>query len=375
MNSYQEYCAKLQKKHQLRQLNSASPTYKIDFSSNDYLNLSKNPKLLEGAIEAGKKYGVGATGSRLLSGNCLLFEELEKQIAKDKGTEQALIFPSGYQANVSALSSLLDKTVLRNQALVFFDKANHSSLYQGTFLALAEIQRYNHNDLEHLEELLERYRHDSRPKFIVTESIFGMDGDITPIAKIVNAAAQHQAFIYLDEAHATGLVGQNGYGLSTEIDWQNVPHIIMGTFSKALGCMGGYIATSDELAEYLRNKASGFIYSTAVSPIVIGAAKVAWSLVAEFSAERKRIHQHADFFRKELMQLGFDVGYSNSHIIPIIIGNENDTIALQQKLLRQGVAVSAIRPPTVQPGRSSLRIALNSGHSIEDILYCLECLK
>ncbi|WCR59899.1 MAG: 8-amino-7-oxononanoate synthase 2 [Wolbachia endosymbiont of Ctenocephalides felis wCfeF] len=347
----------------------------IDFSTNDYLGLSQSEVLLDAAKLSGAQFGVGSTGSRLLSGNKKIFEDLEKRIAQDKGTESALIFNSGFQANITVLASLLDQSVLSDKPIVFFDKLNHASLYQAVFLSNAELVRYQHDDADHLSSLLTKFKNDLRPKFIVTETIFGMDGDIAPIEKILALSKEHEAFLYLDEAHATGIIGHNGYGLSTSINLQEIPHLILGTFSKALGCFGAYVACSNVIKNYLINKCPGFIYSTSLSPMVIGAAAKAWDLVQHFADQRQALSFKAANLRSNLQNLGFNTGNSVTHIIPIILGDENTVMSAKEKLLKQGLIVSAIRPPTVSPGTSRLRIALNVNHTENNLNHLVHALQ
>ncbi|MDX5487515.1 MAG: 8-amino-7-oxononanoate synthase [Wolbachia endosymbiont of Andrena praecox] len=347
----------------------------IDFSTNDYLGLSQSEVLFDAAKLSGAQFGVGSTGSRLLSGNKKIFEDLEKRIAQDKGTESALIFNSGFQANITVLASLLDQSVLGDKPIVFFDKLNHASLYQAVFLSHAELVRYRHNDMDHLSNSLIKFKNDLRPKFIVTETIFGMDGDIAPIEKIFALSKEHEAFLYLDEAHATGIIGHNGYGLSTSINFQEIPHLVLGTFSKALGCFGAYVACSNVIKNYLINKCSGFIYSTSLSPMVIGAAAKAWDLVQHLADQRQALSFKATNLRNNLQNLGFNTGNSVTHIIPIILGDENTVMSAKEKLLKQGLVVSAIRPPTVPPRTSRLRIALNVNHTesnLDHLVYALQ---
>ncbi|NSM57017.1 8-amino-7-oxononanoate synthase [Wolbachia endosymbiont of Atemnus politus] len=372
---YNKYCNTLQSKGKYRQLPKAILGSFIDFSTNDYLGLSQSEVLFDAAKLSGAQFGVGSTGSRLLSGNKKIFEDLEKRIAQDKGTESALIFNSGFQANVTVLASLLDQSVLGNKPIVFFDKLNHASLYQAVFLSNAELVRYQHNDTDYLSNLLTKFKNDLRPKFIVTETIFGMDGDIAPIEEIFALSKEHEAFLYLDEAHATGIIGHNGYGLSTNIDLQEIPHLVLGTFSKALGCFGAYVACSNVIKNYLINKCSGFIYSTSLSPMVIGAAAEAWNLVQYLADQRQALFFKAANLRNNLRNLGFDTGNSVTHIVPIILGDENTVMRAKEKLLKQGLVVSAIRPPTVPPGTSRLRIALNVNHTESNLDHLVHALQ
>lgn len=371
--SYKQYYEQLQDTGKYRQLPEVSlPTLKsnhsdIDFSTNDYLSLNHHPLLLEAAQKAAQQYGIGATGSRLLSGNNALYETFETQIAKDKNTQSALIFNSGFQANFTALASLLDPLVLKDKPLVFFDKLNHSSLYQAVFLSGAQLIRYNHNDMNQLSKKLELYKECTRPKFIVSETLFGMDGDKAPLEILALLAKHNKAFLYLDEAHATGLTGINGYGLSTLVNLENIEHCVMGTFSKALGGSGAYIACSFIVKNYLINKAPGFIYSTAAPPMVIGSAYQAWKMVSLFVLEREKLEDLSNYLRQQLNQKGFNTGASTTHIVPILIGDEKKVMQLKQALYEQGILVSAIRPPTVPPQSARLRLALKISHTQKDI--------
>lgn len=356
---YKRLCADLEDKGILRTLQAVS--YKsdaINFATNDYLALAGSNYLVDTAIEAAKRYGVGATGSRLLSGNLPVFTELEEQIAASKGTEAAIVFNSGFQANISTLSCLLNPTALGRRSIVLFDRLNHSSLYQAVFLSGAEMVRYRHSDTAHLRSIFQQLD-PMRPKFLVTETVFGMDGDFLP-QEIIELAKQYCAFIYLDEAHATGVLGPTGYGLSALYRLENHPHVVMGTFSKALGGSGAYIACNNTIKQYIINKATGFIYSTANSPIVAAAALAAWKMVPKLCKERKELANLAQYCRKCIKEQGFDVGNSESHIIPIIIGEGNKVLKMKQYLLeKHNIITCAILPPTVPYGAARLRIALN----------------
>ncbi|WP_353271350.1 aminotransferase class I/II-fold pyridoxal phosphate-dependent enzyme [Wolbachia endosymbiont (group A) of Alloplasta piceator] len=331
---YEKYHNILKSKGKYRQLPKAILGSFINFSTNDYLGLSQSEVLFDAAKLSGVEFGVGSTGSRLLSGNKKIFEDLEKRIAQDKRTESALIFNSGFQANITVLASLLDQSVLGNKPIVFFDKLNHASLYQAVFLSDAELVRYQHNDMNHLSNLLIKFKNDLRSKFIVTETIFGMDGDIVSIEEIFALSKEYEAFLYLDEAHATGIIGHNGYGLSTYINLQEVPHLVLGTFSKALGCFGAYVACSNIIKNYLINKCSGFIYSTSLSPMIIGAAAKSWDLVQHLTDQRQALSFKAANLRNNLQNLGFNTGDSVTHIIPIILCDE-DTVMIPTLIVVQ----------------------------------------
>ncbi|OYV48672.1 MAG: 8-amino-7-oxononanoate synthase [Verrucomicrobia bacterium 21-51-4] len=375
LESYRQCCFDLEATGKVRKLperlTPISP--ELDFTHNDYLGLCRHPDILAAGLKAAREYGVGASGSRLLSGNPPLFSLFEAAIAQDKHTDSALIFNSGFQANLSVLASLLDARVLGARPVVFFDKANHASMYQAVFLSGAELVRYKHLDYAHLESSLQRFKADSRPKFIVTETVFGMDGDVVSIPNIEAIAAKHKAFIYLDEAHAVGMVGPSGFGLSTQLSHE-IPSVSMGTFSKAVGVSGGYVASSALIKDYLLNKAQGFIYSTANSPFVIGAAFKAWQLMREMHAERERLMDLAQSLRLRLKALGLNTGNSTTHIIPIIHPSLPFLQALQVRFREAGIGVSFIRPPTVPPNASRLRIAINTAHSASSVNALIQVL-
>jgi 8-amino-7-oxononanoate synthase len=374
---YEKYLSTLHnsgKYRRLGQFRQESNTELLYFSTNDYLNLSHHKDIIKAGEIAAERFGIGSTGSRLLSGNCKLFEEFEDAIAKDKKTETSLVFNSGFQANISTLSCILDDKILNAKPLVFFDKLNHSSLYQAIFLSKAELRRYHHNDINQLESFLEEHKNDPRPKFIITETVFGMDGDIAPLEEIAALAKKFNAFLYLDEAHATGVFGSDGYGLSTTLDLQDIPHIIMGTFSKAIGVSGGYIACNNVMRDFIINKATGFIYSTAPSPAVIGAAFKSWEMIKYLDNERKVLQGLGNTLRTMLKDRGFNIGTSETHIIPIILNKEEKCLKAQKDLLQEGIFVSCIRPPTVPPGTSRLRIALTAKHTNNDLKRLVERL-
>lgn len=367
--AYQQYLSDLDTKAKLRKL-PVSPHKNgakfLDFSTNDYLCLSKNEDVIHAARQAATIFGVGSTGSRLLSGNQELFEAFEAKIAASKGTEAALIFNSGFQANVSGLAALLDSKVLGARPVVFFDKLNHGSLYQAVALSQAELVRFSHNNVVHLSQLLEKYRDSLQPKFIVTESIFGMDGDVAPLIDIEELATIHKAFIYLDEAHATGVLGKNGYGLSDRFR-NNDLKVIMGTFSKGVGGSGAYIACSKVVRDYLINKASGFIYSTANSPMVIASACKAWDLIDQMGNQRIKLISLANIFRERLRKISLSYGNSSTHIVPIMMPSEARTLEVRDVLQDRGIIVSAIRPPTVPINQPRLRVAFNASHTEDDV--------
>ena len=357
----------------------------LDFSSNDYLCLAQRGDIVEAGHECAKKYGAGATGSRLLSGNLDCFEELESQVAQFKNAEAALVFSSGYQANASGLAALLDKTLWSGaEPLVFTDRLNHASLHHACQLAGLKQIRFRHNDMAHLAELLSKHQESTHPKIIVSETVFGMEGDLLPIESLATIALQHKAVVYLDEAHATGIWGPEGRGLGAiqhpAIDaLKTLGHwVIMGTFSKAVGVSGAYIACSEIFKQYLVNRCTGFVYSTAPSPFIIGAVGKALEIIPGMNTERSALHTAADTLRERVHDLGFDTGLSNTHIVPLVVGSNVACLELKADLQQAGIRTSAVRPPTVPPNAARVRLALNTGHTFavyEQLLHALASWK
>lgn len=367
---YAAHCLGLEAGHLRRRLRPSRPDGLVaDFSHNDYLGLARAPALIEAAARAAREHGVGATGSRLLSGNLAPHEALERHIAQAKGTEAALVFASGYQANAAVLSALLDARVLGAEPRVYADRLIHASLHHGLQLAGVRQQRFRHNDLGHLAELLERDAALPGARFIVSETVFGMDGDLLDMAALAEIADRHGAFLYLDEAHATGVLGPSGHGLAA--GWMQSEKrsrgVAMGTFSKGIGAAGAYVACSTAVRDYLLNRCGGFIYSTGPSPAVIGAVQAAWELLPSLDAERAALQQAAAGLRARVQALGYDTGASQTHIVPLIVGDEAQALALRDFLQQRGLLASAVRPPTVPPGTARVRLALSASHTAAQI--------
>ena len=340
----------------------------IDASSNDYLGLSQHPALKARAIEWVQRFGAGARAARLVTGTLEAVAELEARLAEFKGTEAALIFNTGYQANVAVLPVLFDLAGSRD-ALVFTDRLNHASLHAGCAAAGVKQIRFRHNDLSHLEELLTQHA-DGRPAFIVTESVFSMDGDRADVAKLGAIARRHDAQLYLDEAHATGVLGPLGAGLAGAAPGA----VVMGTLGKAVGSAGAYIAGSKQLVDYLVNRCAGFIYSTAPAPAACGAVDAALDLIPLMDKERALLATRGERLRQRLAELDIDTLASTTQIVPAVLGSEERALAAQRQLEERGVLAVAIRPPTVPEGLSRLRFSLSSAHSDADFELLLDAV-
>ncbi|VFR22228.1 8-amino-7-oxononanoate synthase [plant metagenome] len=331
----------------------------VDFSSNDYLGLARDPAIARQAARCALRHGAGARASRLVTGTLDLHAEAEAAVAAFKGTEAALLLASGWQANAAALPALIG--AVQGPALVYTDRLIHASLHAGCAQAGVRQIRYRHNDLDHLEHLLAERAQEPGQRFIVTESVFSMDGDQADVPALAALAERHGAFLYLDEAHATGVLGPQGRGLAAQAGGR--VDLVMGTFSKAAGGFGAYIAGSRALCDYLVNTCSGFIYSTALPPAVVGAVHAAVTRLPGMDAERAHLHALATRLRAGLADIGIDTGLSSTQIVPAIVGDAGRALALADALAQAGMLVGAIRPPTVPAGTSRLRIALSSLHT------------
>jgi 8-amino-7-oxononanoate synthase len=340
----------------------------VNFSSNDYLGLGFNDTLISRAIERAEAYGVGAGASRLVTGNLDLFAPIESKLARLKGKQAALVLASGFQTNAAVLQALFDRSVLGAEPLVFADRLNHASMHFGCQAAGVRQVRYRHGDAAHLGELLSQYQEDGRPKFILTESVFSMDGDVAPLGEVAALARTHQACLIVDDAHATGILGEGGAGLSGEAD------IVIGTFSKALGSFGGYVAGSETLRDYLINKCAGLIYSTALPPPVLGAIDAALDLVSGMDLERAYVARLAERFRTGADAMGLSTGASATQIVPVILGSPEAATAMSGQLRQAGLWAASIRPPTVPAGTARLRLAFTAAHQESDIDRLLEAL-
>jgi len=336
----------------------------IDFSSNDYLGLSGHPGLIAAAKAALDEFGASSSASRLLSGDLAIHHRLEEEVARFKNKERALVFNSGYQANVGILSSLYS-----GGDAIFSDRLNHASIIDGMLLSGARIFRYSHNDPDHLEALLKRERRKFKKALIVTETVFSMDGDRPPLRALVGLKERYGCRIMVDEAHATGIYGKNGSGVVEEDGLSDEVDLIMGTFSKALGSFGAYVAASGEIVDYLINTCRSFIYSTGLPPAVAASNLAALELVRREPHRREALLALAQYFRLALEAMGLRVRGS-SQVIPVIIGESAKAGEFAKALQGFGYWVLPIRPPTVPAKEARLRFSLTLHHD-RNILHKL----
>jgi 8-amino-7-oxononanoate synthase len=332
----------------------------LNLSSNDYLGLSQDPRLIDAAQKAAARWGVGAGASRLVAGHLALHREVEAKLAAFKGTEAAVIFSTGYMANLGTISALAGQG-----DTVFCDKLNHASIYDGIKLSGATLARFPHRDMNRLESLLQKV--DSGRKLIVTDSVFSVDGDLAPLKDLAELKDRYGAVLMVDEAHATGVLGPKGAGLADALGLTSRVEVHMGTFSKALGSLGGYVAGDQRLIDYLHNRARSFIYSTAIPPQILGAIGAALDVVTQEPERRRCLLAEAKTFRDTLTQAGFDLLGSETQIVPVLVGENARTLEFAGRLRERGLLAVAFRPPTVTPGRARVRFSLSAAHAREDL--------
>jgi glycine C-acetyltransferase len=341
----------------------------INFSSNNYLGLANHPALRESAKAAIDRYGCGSGASRLISGNMTLHEELENKIAQLKGTEAALVFNSGFQANTGVIPVLVGEG-----DVVLSDALNHASIIDGCRLSRAQIVVYKHGDVNELERGLKNSLPNAR-NLIVTESLFSMDGDEAPLADIVSLAEKHGAMVMVDEAHATGVYEPNGAGVVAKLGLGERVLVQMGTLGKALGGFGAYVAGGKLLRELLINRCRSFIFTTSLPPAVMAMGIAAIDLIEREPQRRQALQNNCRLLRGGLESLGYSLGTSRSQILPVMIGDATRCMKLSEDLLQRAVFAQGIRPPTVPVGTSRLRITLMATHTSAQIDQALTVFK
>lgn len=339
----------------------------INFSSNDYLGLSKHPQIIKKAREYAQKYGAGATASRLVSGTYHIHQQLEEKIARTFGWEASLLFNSGFQANSTIISTLADR-----HSLILADKLSHNSLLQGSIASRATFRRFRHNSMSNLEQKLEHARKENYSRIIViAETLYSMDGDRSNVEALANLADQYDALLFIDDAHAVGVWGAQGLGLA-----QGVPGIdlVLGTCGKAFGTFGAFVLCSKKMKQYLVNFCPGFIYTTALPPPVIGSIEAALNVIPTLDSARKQLQKNIDQMKSGIEKAGYSTGASRSQIIPAILGDEPGTISLAKHFKKNGFLAVAIRPPTVGKGEARIRVTLTARHTKKQITNFLTAL-
>ena len=341
----------------------------LNFCSNNYLGLADDARVGQAAIHCIEKEGFGSGASRLVCGNMTAHRQLEKSIAKFKGTENCLVFSTGYMANVGIIACLFG-----HDDIIFSDRLNHASIIDGVQLSQAKWKRYPHRDMNVLEEMLKG----SAPYYkrcIITDSVFSMDGDLAPLDQIVTLAKKYDCLVMIDEAHAIGVMGKNGKGLAEHFDVEGEIDIQMGTLSKAVGTFGAYCCGSNKLISYLINKARSFIYTTGMPPSTAAASLKAIEIIKNTPQRRKQLWKNTQRVNDALKNMGFDTMNSQTPIIPILVRDPDIAVDFSKRLFERGIFVSAIRPPTVPKNTARLRLTVMATHTREQINFVCEQFK
>ncbi len=342
----------------------------INLSSNNYLGLANEPRLILAAKNALDKYGVGAGAVRTIVGNMDIHELLDKKLAQFKKEEAALTFQSGYMCNIGVIQAVTDKG-----DLIISDELNHASIIDGVRLSRADKVIYKHSDMEDLERLLIEKRHEYNNVLIITDGVFSMDGDLANLPEIVRLAKKYQAQTYVDDAHGSGVLGENGRGTVDHYHLHGQVDYIIGTLSKAIGVVGGYVAGSNTMREYLLNRGRPQLFSTTIMPSAAAAIIEAIDILETSDELTRKLWDNSQYFKSLLKEKGFNIGKSQTPITPVIIGDEAKTIALSKALLENGVYVSAIVFPTVPKGTARLRLMPSSLHTYEELYNAVQIIE
>ncbi len=341
----------------------------VNFCSNDYLGLANDPRVAEALARGARRWGCGSGASHLVSGHSTAHHALEEELADFTNRPRALLFSTGYMANLGVIDALCDRT-----SLILEDRLNHASLLDGARLAQARLRRYPHNDGDALERLLERHRRDFT--LVVSDGVFSMDGDLADLPRLSGACRRHGAWLLVDDAHGLGVIGPGGRGTLAHfgLDHDHCP-LLVGTLGKAFGTFGAFVAGDEALIDYLIQKARTYIYTTALPPAVAEATRAALHIVREEEWRRERLRRLIARFRQGARALGLELADSTTPIQPLIVGENARALALSEALNRRGFLIGAIRPPTVPAGTARLRITLSAAHEEEDVERLLETLE
>ncbi len=340
----------------------------LTFCSNDYLGLANHPEVLKAFKQAADKYGVGSGSAHLINGHSIEHQKLEEELAEFTGRDQALLFSTGYMANLGVVNALMERG-----DMIFSDRLNHASLIDAGLLSKAKMKRYAHNDVDALQRFY--YKNNIENSMILSDGVFSMDGDIAPVKQLSEIAKQQKAWLMIDDAHGFGTLGATGAGLLEQenVDQHDVP-ILMGTLGKAIGTAGAFIAGSHELIEYLIQTARTYTYTTAMPPAIAAATRASLKIVQNESERREKLNQHIQQFKKGARELGIELMPSDTAIQPIMVGSTEKAIKISKQLQKNGILVTAIRPPTVPEDTARLRVTFSAAHTAEDIAILLRAL-
>ncbi|TFG75777.1 MAG: 8-amino-7-oxononanoate synthase [Thermodesulfobacteriales bacterium] len=338
--------------------------------SNSYLGLSVDPKVVESAKLALGKYGTGSGGSRLVSGSFDLHRMLEERIARFKNTESSILFSSGYLANIGTISALVG-----SDDIIYSDELNHASIIDGARLSRSTVRIYKHLDLNHLQELIESDKNTKCRKLIVTDTVFSMDGDLVPLPELVEISEKYGCILMIDEAHATGVLGKRGSGATEHFGVEDRVPVVMGTLSKAVGSLGGYIAGSKELIDFIRNRVRSYIFDTSLPPASLAASITAIDIIENEPERREHLWNMVNKFKTGIEDSGLRVLPSHSAIIPVLIGDAEPALNFAKMLRENGVFTPAVRPPSVPHGMCRIRVTIMATHTQEHIDTALKAFR
>ena len=338
----------------------------VNLSSNNYLGLSNHPRVKQAAIDAVNKYGAGAGAVRTIVGNYDLIGQLEDLLAEFKHEEAVMCFQSGLNCNIGTIQAIVEKG-----DLIISDELNHASIIDGVRLSRADKAIFRHADTDHLEEILKEKREQYRNVLIITNGVFSMDGDLAPLPKIVELAEKYNAMTYVDDAHGSGVLGKSGRGTVDHFGLHGRVDFIIGTLSKAIGVVGGYVASKKEAKTWLSHRARPLLFSTALPPAATGATIESVKMLMESEDFSNRLWDNARYFKEKLGKLGFNTGHSETPITPVIIGNEGKTMEFSKALLDAGVYVSGLVFQTVPKGTGRQRVMISAGHTKEDLDFAV----
>ena len=341
----------------------------LTFCSNDYLGLANHPEILSAFKQAADKYGVGSGAAHLINGHSIEHQKLEEELAEFTGRDRALLFSTGYMANLGVVNALMERG-----DMIFSDRLNHASLIDAGLLSNAKMKRYAHNDISTLEKLYTK--NTSNNTMILTDGVFSMDGDIAPVKSLSQIAKQHNAWLMVDDAHGFGTLGKTGAGLLEQenLNQNDVP-ILMATLGKGIGTAGAFVAGSTELIEYLIQTARTYTFTTAMPPAIAAATRASLKIIQSDNERREKLNKHIQQFKKGADELGIELMPSNTAIQPIMIGSTEQTVKISERLRDSGILITAIRPPTVPENTARLRITLSAEHTEEDVVILLDALK
>ena len=339
----------------------------LNLCSNNYLGFCNDPVLKEAAKRAIDEYGVGPGAVRTIAGTMKLHLELERKLAEFKGTEAVVSFQSGFCANLATIPALVGR-----EDVIFSDELNHASIIDGCRLSRAEIIRYAHCDVDDLKAKLQEHRHKFRRALIVTDGVFSMDGDIAPLPEIVKLAREYDAFVMVDDAHGEGVLGKGGRGITDHFGLHGEVDIEVGTLSKAFGVVGGYVAGSYELCEYLRQRGRPFLFSSAVTPADVAACIAAVDILLQSEDRVQRLWENACYFQNGLKSLGFDISKTQTPITPVMLGEAPLAQEFSKRLFEEGIFAQAIGYQTVPRGAARIRVMISAVHTKEDLDFALE---